>query len=632
MKTTARKALGIALSVLLMMSVLASNALTTFVSATTYSGVCGEHLNWAFDTVTKILSITGTGAMYTYSDYSLTPWYKYAENIQTVEIANGVTSVTDEAFSSEYSDYENLTSLILGNTLTTIGEGAFDYCQTLTSLVMPNSVTSVGAGAFNRCSGLTTATLSANLLSIENYLFSGCSSLASIVIPNKVKSIGQEAFFACESMTSVTIGSSVASIGNYAFYYCHSITNLIIPNAVTSIGSGAFDGCSALQSIILPDTLSILGSHAFQYCSALSNIVIPKGLTSIEGYTFHSCSQLTNVTIPNSIVKIDYGAFRECSQLTSVIVPASVKEFGDGVFADCDLVKVWCIRNSAAHTYAINNGLMFDFLVLVSSVALDASSCTLNSGANNQLTATVLPANAYDKSVSWKSSNTTVATVSSTGLVTAKAAGQATVTCTTQDGSGKLATCAVTVKPAAPTNLKAASASYNSIKISWNAVSGVSGYAVYRYNSSTKKYERIKTTTSTTYTNTSLTTGTTYSYKVLAYKTVDGTNIYSAASATATAKPVPATPTNFKAVRYSSTSIKLTWSAVAGASGYVIYKYNTSTKTWVKLKALPASSTSYINTGLAKGVTYYYKIRAYRTVSGTNIYGAPSAQVSAKTS
>lgn len=91
----------------------------------------------------------------------------------------------------------------------------------------------------------------------------------------------------------------------------------------------------------------------------------------------------------------------------------------------------------------------------------------------------------------------------------------------------------------------------------------------------------------------------------------------------------PVTPANFKAVRYSSTSIKLTWSPVAGASGYVLYKYNASTKTYARLKTLTA--TSYINIGLTKGVTYYYKVRAYRTVSGVNIYGNLSGTASAKT-
>jgi len=191
-------------------------------------------------------------------------------------------------------------------------------------------------------------------------------------------------------------------------------------------------------------------------------------------------------------------------------------------------------------------------------------------------------------------------------------------------GSGAAAATA----PAAPASPKAVSVSYNSIKISWTAVSGASGYALYRYNASTQKYERIKTTTAVNYTNTSLTTGKTYYYKVIAYKNVNGTNIYSASSATVSAKPIPATPANFKATAYSGTSIKLTWNTVAGASGYVLYQYNTSTKTYARLKVL--TSLSYIHTGRTPGLKYYYKVRAYRTVNSANVYGNPSAAVSLK--
>lgn len=183
-------------------------------------------------------------------------------------------------------------------------------------------------------------------------------------------------------------------------------------------------------------------------------------------------------------------------------------------------------------------------------------------------------------------------------------------------------------KPAAPSNLKAVSCSYNSIKLTWNSVSGAAGYAIYRYSASNQRYERIKTTTATTYINTSLSTGRTYYYKVFAYKTV-GTNIYSGSSATVSAKPIPAIPTDFKATRYSSTSIKLTWNPVTGASGYVLYKYNTSTQAWDRLRVQTA--TSYINTGLTNGVTYSYKVRAYRMMNSSPVYGNPSAAISAKT-
>lgn len=196
--------------------------------------------------------------------------------------------------------------------------------------------------------------------------------------------------------------------------------------------------------------------------------------------------------------------------------------------------------------------------------------------------------------------------------------------------SASSATVSAKPVPAAPASPKAVSASYNSIKISWNAVGGATGYVVYRLNTSAGTYERAKVTKSLTFTDGSLTTGKTYTYKVRAYRTVGSSNVYGNPSAAFSAKPIPAVPTNFKAAAYSSTSIKLTWNAVAGASGYVLYRYNASSKAWERLKVL--KSLSFVHTGRAQGVTYYYKVRAYRTVGTVNVYGNPSAAVSRKLS
>jgi fibronectin type 3 domain-containing protein len=190
-----------------------------------------------------------------------------------------------------------------------------------------------------------------------------------------------------------------------------------------------------------------------------------------------------------------------------------------------------------------------------------------------------------------------------------------------------------TASPPAPASPKAVSASYNSIKVSWKAVSGATGYAIYRYNSSTKAYDKLKTTTATTYTNFSLSTGKVYYYEVKAYKTVGGKNIYSDYSASVSSKPVPGIPGSFKAVRISQTSIKVSWSAVSGATGYEVYRKDPAgpftnpygSNQYVLAKT--TASTSFTNSGVFSGMGYYYyKVRAYRTVNGIKIYGPFSAE------
>jgi fibronectin type 3 domain-containing protein len=188
---------------------------------------------------------------------------------------------------------------------------------------------------------------------------------------------------------------------------------------------------------------------------------------------------------------------------------------------------------------------------------------------------------------------------------------------------GLALTAAAVSAPAAPQNIMAVSATYSSVKISWSAVTGASGYEVYRYNPVTKTFQRLVAAKAVSYTSTGLTTGKAYTFKARAYKTVSGKNTYGGYSKTVTAKPVPAVPGAFKAAVAGITSIKLSWNAVSGASGYTIYRLNSVTKKYAPLKTVTA--LSYTNTGLSTGTTYTYKVTAYRTVSKVNVYGGYSA-------
>jgi len=178
-----------------------------------------------------------------------------------------------------------------------------------------------------------------------------------------------------------------------------------------------------------------------------------------------------------------------------------------------------------------------------------------------------------------------------------------------------------------PTISSAVSAGYNSVKVTWSSVSGRTGYKLYRATSSGGTYSLVKTTTSTSYTDTGLTTGKTYYYKVRAYCTAGGTTTYGNYSSYKYAKPVPATPTlTAKSAGY--TSIKLTWTAVSGRTGYKLYRATSSDGTYSLVKT--TTSTSYTNTGLKTGKYYYYKVRAYRTVGSTTTYGNYSSYKYAK--
>lgn len=180
--------------------------------------------------------------------------------------------------------------------------------------------------------------------------------------------------------------------------------------------------------------------------------------------------------------------------------------------------------------------------------------------------------------------------------------------------------------------VKASSSSYNSNKLSWNKVKGASGYEVLRATSKTGTYKLVKTITSgstVSYTDTKLATGKTYYYKVRAYRTVDKKRVYSSYSSIVSAKPVLKTPS----VKLTSGSKKATikWEKISGASGYEVYRATSKSGKYSKIKTITKNSTvSYVNSSLTKNKTYYYKVRAYRTVNGKKIYSSYSVAKSVK--
>ena len=153
-----------------------------------------------------------------------------------------------------------------------IYSSAFYENRTITSVIIPNSVTSIGERAFYSCSNLT-----------------------SVVIGDNVTSIGDHAFFKCTGLTSVVIGDSVTSIGEYAFYECKSLASVLIPDGVTYIGYAAFYGCDSLSSIVIPDSVTYIREWAFSGCDSLTSVVIGDSVTYIGYAAFYDCYSLTDV-------------------------------------------------------------------------------------------------------------------------------------------------------------------------------------------------------------------------------------------------------------------------------------------------------------------------------------------------
>ncbi|MBR2322512.1 MAG: leucine-rich repeat protein [Clostridia bacterium] len=248
------------------------------------------------------------------------------------------------------------TELNLPRVITKIYQYSFYSNDKITSVVMSESVKSIGEYAFAWCDSLTDAIIGNGVESIGEYAFYNCSSLISIIIPDSVTSIGNSAFENCESLTSIVIPDSVTSIGNSAFYNCTSLTSVVIPDSVESIGSHAFRDCTSLTSVVIPDSVESIGSYAFGYCTSLTSIVIPDSVTSIGSWAFCYCTSLTSIVILDRVTSIGNWVFGYCTSLTSIEIPDSVTSIGHGAFYNCSSLTTIKYRGTEEEWSAISKG------------------------------------------------------------------------------------------------------------------------------------------------------------------------------------------------------------------------------------------------------------------------------------
>ena len=335
--------------------------------------------------------------------------FRNCDNLTSVTIPDSVTTIGKDAF----WDCDSLTSVTIPDSVTTIGAGAFYHCDSLKSVTIGDSVTTIGDAAFQSC-GLTSVTIPDSVTTIGSYAFSYCGSLTSVTIGDSVTTIGDETFGNCESLTSVTIGDSVTTIGDKAFRNCDSITSvyitdiaawcnisfgssssnpldharalylnnelvteLTIPDGVTTIGRSAFYGCDSLTSVTIPDSVTTIGDYAFYYCDSLTSVTIGDSVTSIGNEAFRYCYSLTSVTIGNSVTTIGYCAFYDCRSLTSVTIPDSVTTIGDYAFYSCDSLTSVTIPDSVTTI----GDYAFYYCTSLTSVTIHDSVTTIGNAA-----------------------------------------------------------------------------------------------------------------------------------------------------------------------------------------------------------------------------------------------------------
>lgn len=207
------------------------------------SGTCGENANWTLSN--GVLVISGNGDMMDYAENEWAPWFDSKDEITSVIINNGITTIGNTAFYG----LSNLKSVVIADSVTFIGESAFQECISLTSVEMSDGIVQICDSAFRRCTNLSNITLPNGLNVIEDEAFYRCESLVSIRIPSTVYLLGDAVFGYCYSLVQVDIEASIGEIPSWAFYGCESLVNVTLNSAIDSVGEDSFTGCNSLSTV-----------------------------------------------------------------------------------------------------------------------------------------------------------------------------------------------------------------------------------------------------------------------------------------------------------------------------------------------------------------------------------------------
>ncbi len=225
------------------------------------SGTCGENATWTLEAGKLI--IAGFGPM---ADY------------------NTIYRAAGQVYAPWYGDLNPVTSVIVEEGITSIGNSAFMNCNQITNVSLPSTLTSIGNNAFY-----------------------GLTLLEEIQIPAAVTSIGDYAFADCTGLTQVVLPESVTSFGIYGntFLRCTNLKTINIPNGVTRLPSSLFDGCSSLEEITIPASVTIIGGSAFYRCTSLESVTIPASVEKLGSSAFRGCSGLKTITFLGNWPEVD---------------------------------------------------------------------------------------------------------------------------------------------------------------------------------------------------------------------------------------------------------------------------------------------------------------------------------------
>ena len=493
------------------------------------------------------------------------------------------------------------------------------------------------------------------------------SAIDKIVIDENVKTIGDYAFYECSGLTSISIPDSVTSIGWCAFWECSGLTSINIPNSVTSIGNRAFYGCSGLTSISVESENTVYDSR--NNCNAIietvsneliqgcQSTIIPDTVTSIGDSAFEGCSSLTSISIPYSVTSIGKGAFEECSSLTSINIPNSVTSIGDSAFEACDKLVIYCDKGSYAESYAKKNNISyaelmhnFETIITKAVTSTDPKKCTnAKKIIKCKECGFIKESNVicyYAKDIQLSSRSYTYDGKAKKPAVTVKDANGNVIAATnykvTYSGNVNTGTGKVIVTMNKDSNYKGTITKTFTIAKASSKITGTTAYTktartkAQRFTLGVKAtggklaYKSSNSKKVAVNNKGQVKIAANFSGKAVITVTARGANYKTATKkVTITVKPAATKLTRVKNIASKKATIK--WTKLAYASGYQVqYSYKSNFKSAKSVTVSKASNVSKTIKKLVKNKTLYVRVRAYKTVGKTKLYGAWSAKKSVR--
>ena len=606
--------------------------------------------------------------------------FKDCSALETVVIPEGIKQINEAAFAG----CDSLEKIYLPDSITKIFEGAFSNCGNLSEVRLPEGLTGLG-NIFHECKKLTQLHLPKNMCSVKGFLVDGtnyiekftvdenneyiCADESGILfskdktrilcyptqlkgdeytIPETVTNIDAYAFEGNHYLKTVTFNENISGIGEGAFHYCENLENFLsIPDKAIIVEIGAFDRTKWYSN--QPDRVVYFGKVAYTYKGSIGNvnfesIALREDTKSIASFAFFLVYDLETIVISDKLEFIGNYAF-DITAVKNVIYSGTKEQWdkitvcvGNGPLLKAkktyETVKHIFIKTEGEGATFGKNGILTKYcecgyseqeeLIGIKEPTVDKKVFVHHIDNHDprypKITVKRLNGKALtygtDYTLKWSEENSFYP-------------GNYTVTVKLLAPYEGERTISYQVVPAATDKITATTKT-DSITLNWTKADKATGYRVYQYNPSTKKWKKIASVKTNTYTVKKLKAGTDYKFRIKSYtKFSNGDVIFSTKYKTFETATKPLTPT----VKLSSTkagTATITWTNVSGESGYQVYYSTSKNGTYKKVNSYKADTLKATKSKLTRGKTYYFKVRAYKKTPSGTVFGSFSSVKSVK--